>query len=94
MSRSSLAFLGDGDAISVCVAYLAARGIVSTGPSKIKVYDFDERMVGAINRFADHERLDNLRPSSTTVSIRFLVTASSSGSIRTRPGERATGDPV
>ncbi len=58
--NSRVAFVGDGDSISVCVAYLAARDIVATGPSKIKVYDFDERMVGAINRFADHERLDNL----------------------------------
>lgn len=55
-----LAFIGDGDSISVCVAYLVARGIVGYGPSRIKVYDFDERMVGAINRFADHERLETL----------------------------------
>lgn len=57
---SRLTFLGDGDSISVCVAYLKARGIVDFGPSRITVYDFDERMVGAINRFADRERLDNL----------------------------------
>jgi predicted methyltransferase len=57
---SRLAFVGDGDSISVCVAYLEARRIVNCGPAEIKVYDFDERMVGAINRFADHERLDNL----------------------------------
>ena len=55
-----LAFVGDGDSISVCVAYLKARDIVDTGPSRITVFDFDERMVGAINRFADHERLENL----------------------------------
>jgi N4-bis(aminopropyl)spermidine synthase len=55
-----LAFIGDGDSISVCVAYLCARGIVDYGPSKIRVFDFDERMVNAIKRFADHERLENL----------------------------------
>jgi len=55
-----LAFIGDGDSISVSVAYLKARGIVNYGPSKIKVFDFDERMVTAINRFADQERLDML----------------------------------
>lgn len=55
-----LAFMGDGDSISVCVAYLHVRGIVNYGPSRIKVYDFDERMVSAINRFADRERLDML----------------------------------
>lgn len=55
-----LAFIGDGDAISVCVAYLQARKIVSYGPSKIIVFDFDERICSAVERFADRERLDNL----------------------------------
>lgn len=55
-----LAFIGDGDAISVCVAYLRKRDIVSYGPSKITVFDFDERIVSAVKRFADKERLDNL----------------------------------
>ena len=55
-----LAFIGDGDSISVCVAYLQAREIIDVGPSRIKVYDFDERMVGAITRFADKERIPNL----------------------------------
>lgn len=55
-----LAFIGDGDAISICVAYLQARGIIDYGPSKIVVYDFDERICGATSRFADSERLDLL----------------------------------
>ena len=55
-----LAFVGDGDAISVCVAYFQARQILGYGPSRITVFDFDERIVGAINRFADQERLENL----------------------------------
>ena len=55
-----LAFVGDGDSISVCVAYLKARGIVEPGPSSIVVYDFDERMVGAIKRFAEREGLETL----------------------------------
>lgn len=56
-----LAFIGDGDSISVCVAYLQARGILAYGPSAIEVFDFDERVVSAVNRFADHERLENLK---------------------------------
>jgi predicted methyltransferase len=56
-----LAFIGDGDAISVCVAYLQKREIISCGPSEIVVYDFDERICGAVTRFADKERLDHLR---------------------------------
>jgi predicted methyltransferase len=59
-NNQSLAFVGDGDAISVCVAYLRARDIIDYGPTRIKVFDFDERIVGAINRFADKERLDIL----------------------------------
>lgn len=55
-----LAFIGDGDAISVCVAYLHARGIVSRGPSQITLFDFDERICSAVERFADSERLTNL----------------------------------
>ncbi len=40
-----LAFIGDGDAISVCVAYLHHRGILPYGPSRIVVFDFDERIL-------------------------------------------------
>ena len=55
-----LAFIGDGDAISVCVSYLHSRGVLGYGPSKVTVFDFDERIVSAINRFADKERLETL----------------------------------
>ncbi|OHV18692.1 putative methyltransferase [Rhizobium sp. RMa-01] len=58
--KKRLAFIGDGDAISVCVAYLMARNVLSFGPSKITVFDFDERTVNAVKRFADKERLDHL----------------------------------
>jgi predicted methyltransferase len=44
----------------VCVAYLHKRGILDYGPSRITVFDFDERIVGAVQRFADKERLDTL----------------------------------
>jgi predicted methyltransferase len=55
-----LAFIGDGDAISVCVAYLRARDVLNFGPSHITVFDFDERTVEAVLNFADHERIGNL----------------------------------
>ena len=58
--KKRLAFIGDGDAISVCVAYLQKREIISYGPTDIKVFDFDERVCGAVTRFADAERLENL----------------------------------
>ena len=56
-----LAFIGDGDAISVCVAYLREREIIDYGPSKIVIFDFDERICGAVERFADKERLEHLQ---------------------------------
>jgi predicted methyltransferase len=55
-----LAFIGDGDAISVCVAYLRAREVLNFGPSHITVFDFDERTVEAVRNFADRERIANL----------------------------------
>ena len=55
-----LAFIGDGDAISVCVAYLQTRKILDYGPSRITVFDFDERICSAVKRFADKERLEHL----------------------------------
>lgn len=55
-----VAFVGDGDAISVCIAYLHKRGIIDYGPSKIMVFDFDERICNAVTRFAEAERLDQL----------------------------------
>jgi predicted methyltransferase len=55
-----LAFIGDGDAISVCVALLQARKILTYGPTEIAVYDFDERVCSAVARFADREKIENL----------------------------------
>ena len=56
-----LVFIGDGDAISICVAYLRKREIISYGPSDITVFDFDERICGAVTRFADKEQLQSLQ---------------------------------
>ncbi|MBN9669478.1 bis-aminopropyl spermidine synthase family protein [Roseibium aggregatum] len=55
-----LAFIGDGDAISVCVAYLQVRNVLHFGPKEIVVFDFDERTVNAVRRFADKEKINNL----------------------------------
>lgn len=52
-----IAFIGDGDAISVCVAYFKKRNIIDYGPSRITVFDFDERIVHAIKRFAEREQI-------------------------------------
>lgn len=50
-----LLFMGDGDSISLCLAYLVKREVLHEGPDSILVLDFDERMVRAVERFADRE---------------------------------------
>jgi predicted methyltransferase len=58
--KKRLAFIGDGDAISVCVAYLQESNIVEYGPKEIVVFDFDERIVKAVQRFAEAKELAQL----------------------------------
>jgi len=58
--KKRLVFIGDGDAISVCVSYLMHRKILDCGPTNVTVFDFDERICSAITRFADKERIMNL----------------------------------
>lgn len=58
--EKKLAFIGDGDAVGVCIAYLKQRTDAGLGPSKVTVFDFDERIVNAVKRFADKERIDHL----------------------------------
>lgn len=57
--KRRLVFIGDGDAICLCLAYLMERGILDQGPSEILLLDFDERIVNAVERFADRERISN-----------------------------------
>lgn len=59
--KKRLAFIGDGDSISVCVAYLDEAKILPYGPSEIVVYDFDERVLGAAERFAEKKEIGNLK---------------------------------
>lgn len=54
-----LLFMGDGDSISLCLAYLMKRGVLDAGPESILVLDFDERMVKAVERFADREGISD-----------------------------------
>lgn len=54
-----LLFMGDGDSISLCLAYLVKREVIDRGPESIVVLDFDERMVRAVERFADREGISD-----------------------------------
>src|SRR5260370_29094764 len=58
--KKRLAFIGDGDAISVCVAYLQDSKIFEYGPSEIVVFDFDQRIVNAVLRFPEAKELKHL----------------------------------
>ncbi|WP_312891268.1 bis-aminopropyl spermidine synthase family protein [Mesorhizobium silamurunense] len=62
-SGSSLAFIGDGDGIALSVAMLCKLGIVTPGPARIKVFDFDERIVNSVRRLANKTRLPNIEAS-------------------------------
>jgi predicted methyltransferase len=55
-----VAFIGDGDAISISIAYFKHCGITEYGPKSVTVFDFDERIVEAIRRFAQSEEIPNL----------------------------------
>lgn len=59
--KKRLAFIGDGDAISVCVAYLLHHQILEYGPTQITVFDFDQRICNAVTRFAEKEGLTTLQ---------------------------------
>jgi N4-bis(aminopropyl)spermidine synthase len=55
-----LMFMGDGDSICLCLAYLMHREVLDSGPSEILLLDFDERIVKAVERFADREQIGHL----------------------------------
>jgi predicted methyltransferase len=52
-----VAFIGDGDAISLSVMHLHEKKVFSYAPRRITVLDFDERIVNSINHFARHNEL-------------------------------------
>ena len=58
-NEKDVIFIGDGDAISLCIAYMRHRGCFTYGPKYIQLLDFDERIVRAVERFADRERISD-----------------------------------
>lgn len=55
-----LIFIGDGDGICLCLAYLMHQQVLDCGPKSIHLLDFDERIVRAVERFADREKIDHI----------------------------------
>ena len=46
-------FIGDGDAIGLCLVHLHNMGLVEHGPTSVHVLDFDECVVLSIRAFAE-----------------------------------------
>jgi predicted methyltransferase len=67
-----VAFIGDGDAISIAIAYFKHCGITEYGPKSVTVFDFDERIVEAIKRFAQKEEIQNLDAELYNVLDAFM----------------------
>jgi predicted methyltransferase len=50
--RKRVVFIGDGDAIGLCLVHLHNLGLLEHGPANVHVLDFDERVVLSIRAFA------------------------------------------
>lgn len=57
-ANRDLIFIGDGDSISLCLAYLFHGKVITEGPARILVLDFDERIVNAVKRFATANKMN------------------------------------
>src|SRR5688572_27969549 len=53
LHEKRVVFIGDGDAIGLCLVHLKALRHLSKGPDTVHVLDFDERVVNSVRRFAD-----------------------------------------
>lgn len=52
-NNKDVVFIGDGDAISLCLVHLYNNSHLKHGPHYVHVLDFDERIVLSIQRFAE-----------------------------------------
>lgn len=51
-NERNVVFIGDGDAIGLCLTYLHSLGEIQNGPNKVLIIDFDERVVNSVKAFA------------------------------------------
>lgn len=52
-------FIGDGDGIALSVLHLVKLSLIPEGPRSVTVLDFDERICGSIERFADRYKFQD-----------------------------------
>lgn len=57
LADRNVVFIGDGDAIGLCLVHLHQQQIVHSGPKRVHVLDFDERMVLSVQEFAKRSGL-------------------------------------
>lgn len=50
-------FVGDGDCMGLVLAHLVNKGIIKKGPSKIRILDFDERILHFIDKAIEDLRI-------------------------------------
>lgn len=63
----SVAFVGDGDAVAMMLAILCKEGQIACKPKLLHVFDFDERIVHSVRRFAQDFQLTVLDASPYNV---------------------------
>lgn len=51
--NENVIFIGDGDAMSLCLMHLSRQGFLNLGPSSIQVLDLDPEVVFSINKFSE-----------------------------------------
>lgn len=57
--NKEIIFIGDGDAISLCLVHLHNNAFLDHGPKKVHVLDFDERIVLSIREFAKRFEIED-----------------------------------
>lgn len=67
-------FIGDGDAIALSLMHLGTKGQIGACPRTVTVLDFDDRMVGSVNRFAKAHGLTD-RIFSANYNVRDALPA-------------------
>jgi len=53
LNERRVVFIGDGDAIALCLVHLRNSKLLAHGPKSAHVLDFDERIVLSVRKFAD-----------------------------------------
>lgn len=53
-------FIGDGDAVGLCIMHLLAKKVIDNGPSHVHVLDFDERVINSISEFSEKNGLQRV----------------------------------